>query len=137
MGETGFGAGVFYLYACINRQLLLDNLQGDQELVKKTLAALLEAMCKIAPTGKQNSYASRAYASFALAEKGDQQPRSLALAFVNPVAGPDFVNEAIERLSKQVENMDKVYGPCAFTRCSFNAEQGEGSLKELIQFATE
>lgn len=137
MGETGFGAGVFYLYACINRELLLDNLQGDQALANKTLAALLESMCKIAPTGKQNSYASRAYASFALAEKGKQQPRSLSLAFVNPVGGPDFVSEAIARLNRKVENMDKVYGACADARCSFNAETGEGSLEEMIRFATE
>jgi CRISPR system Cascade subunit CasC len=137
MGESGFGAGVFYLYACINRELLRDNLQGDDGLTRKTLAALLEAMCKIAPTGKQNSYASRAYASYALAEKGDQQPRSLSLAFVDPVAGPDFINQAIGRLNDRMEKLDKVYGDCAAARCAFNAEQGEGSLNDLIRFATE
>jgi len=137
MGESGFGAGVFYLYACINREALLANLQGDRALTSKTLAALLEAMCKVAPTGKQNSYASRAYASYALAEKGDQQPRSLALAFVNPVEGPDLVNEAIARVDQKVDTMDKVYGACADARYALNAEQGTGSLLELIHFATE
>ncbi len=137
MGESGFGAGVFYLYACINRELLLENLQGDQVLTSKTLTALLESMCKVAPTGKQNSYASRAYASYALAEKGDQQPRSLALAFLNPVNGPDFVNEAIAKLDQKAENMDKVYGTCADARYSFNTETGAGTLEGLIRFATE
>ncbi|MBP1148344.1 type I-E CRISPR-associated protein Cas7/Cse4/CasC [Methylocaldum sp. RMAD-M] len=137
MGESGFGAGVFYLYACINRELLRDNLQGDDGLTKKTLAAILEAMCKIAPAGKQNSYASRAYASYALAEKGDQQPRSLSLAFVDPVVGPDFINQAIGRLNDRMEKLDKVYGDCAAARYAFNAEQGEGSLNDLIRFATE
>lgn len=137
MGESGFGAGVFYLYACINRELLRDNLQSDDGLTKKALAALIEAMCKIAPTGKQNSYASRAYASYALAEKGDQQPRSLTLAFVDPVAGPDFINHAIGRLNDRMEKLDKVYGDCAAARYAFNAEQGEGSLNDLIRFATE
>jgi CRISPR system Cascade subunit CasC len=34
----------------------------------------LHAVTKVSPTGMQNSHASRAYASYVLAEKGDQQP---------------------------------------------------------------
>jgi len=135
MGETEFGAGVFYLYVCINRELLLENLQNDVELVNKTLAALLECAATIAPTGKQNSFASRAYASYILAEKGDQQPRSLAVAFLKPVEGPDMLDAAIQRLEEKRDKMDKVYGPCATARKTMNAETGEGSLKELIEFA--
>jgi len=135
MGETEFGAGVFYLYVCINRELLLENLQNDVELANKTLAALLECAATIAPTGKQNSFASRAYASYILAEKGDQQPRSLAVAFLKPVEEPDMLGAAIQRLEEKRDNMDKVYGSCATARKTMNAETGEGSLKGLIEFA--
>ena len=38
----------------------------------------------MAPTGKQATFASRARASYVLAETGDQQPRSLAVAFLEP-----------------------------------------------------
>lgn len=70
MGETEFGAALFYLYLCIDRALLLDNLNGDRDLCDKTLRALTECAATIAPTGKQNSFASRARASFVLVEKG-------------------------------------------------------------------
>jgi CRISPR system Cascade subunit CasC len=137
IGETGFGAGVFYLYVCINRELLIENLQGDAGLANKAIAALMESIAKVSPTGKQNSFASRAYTSYMLAERGDQQPRSLSVAFLKPVNGSDQLNSAIKVLSQQCENFDKVYGRCADHRLSMNAATGEGSLDDLIRFATE
>ena len=136
MGETEFGAAVYYLYVCINRELLLDNLNGNTELTNRGLAALLECATTIAPTGKQNSFASRAYASYILAEKGDRQPRSLAVAFLKPVYGENMLDRAIESLDRKRTNMDAVYGPCAAATLSINAETGEGSLEELIGFVT-
>src|SRR3989344_1283060 len=112
IGEAGFGAGVFYLYLCINRELLLENLGGDTSLTTKTLEALVHAATKISPTGKQNSFASRAYAAYALAEKGDQQPRSLAQAYLKPVTGSDMLDRATNEMKKRYENFDKVYGAC-------------------------
>jgi len=135
IGEAGFGAGVYYLYVCINRDLLDANLGGDTALRNRALAALLEAIAKVSPTGKQASFASRAYASYMLAEKGSQQPRSLSLAFVKPIAGSDMIGEAITTLNDKLERMDRVYGACADSRTSFNAETGEGTLAELIAFA--
>lgn len=135
IGETGFGAGVYYLYVCINRDLLDTNLGGDTTLRDRALAALLEAIAKVAPTGKQASFASRAYASYMLVEKGKQQPRSLSLAFVKPVNGTDMIQDSIEALNDKQQKMDKVYGDCADARKFFNAETGEGSLAELIAFA--
>jgi CRISPR system Cascade subunit CasC len=135
IGEAGFGAGVYYLYVCINRDLLDANLGGDTALRDRALAALIEAIAKVSPTGKQASFASRAYASYMLAEKGSQQPRSLSLAFVKPVTGIDMIGESIRALNEKLAKMDKVYGPCADDRKSFNAETGEGTLADLIAFA--
>jgi CRISPR system Cascade subunit CasC len=137
IGEAGFGAGVFYLYVCINRELLQSNLGGDAELTKQSLHALVNAATKVSPTGKQNSFASRAYAAYVLAEKGDQQPRSLAQAFLKPVTGADMLDRAVKELTKRVANFDSVYGKCAEARESFNVETGEGSLEKLITFIAE
>jgi CRISPR system Cascade subunit CasC len=134
IGETGFGAGVYYLYACINRELLDANLAGDKSLRNRALAALVEAIAKVSPTGKQNSFASRAYASFMLAERGEQQPRSLSLAFVKPVQSIDMIRDSIVALESRLAKMDQVYGPCADARKSFNAETGEGTLADLVTF---
>lgn len=141
LGEAGFGAGVFYLYICIDRDLLQQNLQGDAALTAKTLKALLECAATVAPTGKQNSFASRAHALYCLAEKGPQQPRSLSLAFTRPVYpggegsdGGGVQEGAIAELGRLVKNMDQVYGPRCDGRKSFNVLTGEGSLRELQDF---
>ncbi|MFM9435414.1 CRISPR system Cascade subunit CasC [Janthinobacterium sp. CG_23.3] len=140
IGETGFGAGVFYLYVCINRELLQKNLGGDDALTRKSLDALIHAITKVSPTGKQNSFASRAYAGFVLAEKGDQQPRSLAQAFLRPVTpdakqGENTLTRAIGELSKRRDNFDKVYGACADRKYEINVETGDGNLLGLADFA--
>lgn len=134
IGESGFAAAVFYQYLCIDRDLLKKNLGGDEALTQKALRALAKAAVTIGPNGKQNSYASRAYAHFALAEKGSQQPRSLSLAFVKPVSGGDYASEAVDALERVRVNMDKVYGNCADSRNQFNVLTGEGSLVELLDF---
>ena len=134
IGESGFAAAVFYQYLCIDRDLLKKNLGGDEALTEKALRALVQAALTVGPSGKQNSYASRAYAHYALAEKGPQQPRSLSLAFVKPVSGGDYASEAVEVLERLRDNMDKVYGTCAEGRNQFNVLTGEGSLAELLDF---
>lgn len=140
IGETGFAAGLFYSYICINRDLLIENLNGDEALAKKAIAALTEAALKVAPSGKQNSFGSRAYASYALAEMGDQQPRSLSAAFLKPIeqrSNPDFLTDAIAALNQQCENFDTVYGACADAREAFNVQTAEGSLDTLLAFVSE
>ncbi|GGD08375.1 type I-E CRISPR-associated protein Cas7/Cse4/CasC [Franconibacter daqui] len=134
IGELGFGSALFYTYICIDRDRLLENLNGDEQLLAKTLRALGECTLKISPTGKQNSFASRAYASWALAEKSKEQPRSLAAAFWEPVTGNNQLEEAVRRITTLRDNMNKVYGsektPCA-TLCGV---KGEGSVAQLLDF---
>lgn len=134
IGESSFSAAVFYQYLCIDRDLLKKNLGGDDALTGRALRALGEAAIKVSPGGKQNSFASRAYAHYALAEKGDQQPRSLSLAFVKPVNGSDYPGEAVAALRQLRDNMDKVYDACADSRYELNALTGEGRLSELLDF---
>ncbi len=134
IGETGFAAGLFYSYICINKELLIENLNGNEALAGQVMAALVEVATKVAPQGKQNSFGSRAYASYVLAETGDQQPRSLSVAFLKPIGGQDYQTAAIEQLQRQQKNFDQVYGACADARYAINAMTGEGSLQELLAF---
>ncbi|MBX3644120.1 MAG: type I-E CRISPR-associated protein Cas7/Cse4/CasC [Rubrivivax sp.] len=137
VGEAGFAAAVLYLYLCVDRDRLEQNLGGDATLTTKALAALVESTLTVGPSGKQNSFASRAYVHYALAEKGPQQPRSLSLAFLRPVDGTDYGRESVARLQKLRDNMEKVYGPCAEQRNEFNVLEGSGTKAELIAFASE
>ncbi|OCG08565.1 MULTISPECIES: type I-E CRISPR-associated protein Cas7/Cse4/CasC [Gilliamella] len=137
LGERGFASALFYTYVCISRDLLLENLNGDEALVEKTLKALTESAAKVAPTGMQNSFASRAYTSYLLIEKGSQQPRSLAVAYFNPIRSQDMVNDAISRLEEQRDKFDKVYGQCADSRYVLNSETGEGTLSAALDFVAQ
>ncbi|OKP00267.1 type I-E CRISPR-associated protein Cas7/Cse4/CasC [Xenorhabdus eapokensis] len=137
IGETGFAAALFYSYICINKSLLIENLSGNEALANKAIAALTEAAIKIAPSGKQNSFGSRAYASYVLAEKGEYQPRSLSVAFLKPIDSEDQATDAINALENQRKNFDNVYGACADTLYEINAVTGEGRFTELLQFVTE
>jgi CRISPR system Cascade subunit CasC len=137
IGETGFAAALFYSYICINKTLLVENLDRNEGLANKAIAALTEAAIKVSPTGKQNSFASRAYASYVLAEKGEQQPRSLSVAFLKPVTDSDQAGAAVKALNSQAEMFDKVYGACADSRYAINAITGEGSFNELQAFLAE
>lgn len=137
MGVFEFGAGLFYIYVCVDRELLRENLDGDGKLAADALDALCRAACTVSPTGKQNSFASRAYASFCLAEKGDAQPRSLSAAFLNGLDTPgDVLGRAVKELRATKEKFDTVYvqgGEDAF----FDAGEGEGSLDAVCAFIRE
>jgi CRISPR system Cascade subunit CasC len=146
IGETRFAAGLFYSYVCINRELLIRNLINDfsenvdindvkyadeRELANKAIRALTEAAVKVAPEGKQNSFASRAYASYVLSEKGDQQPRSLSVAYLKPInhrENDDFIHASIDALINQKNCFDGVYGKCGKSHIPYN--QGESFCKE-------
>jgi CRISPR system Cascade subunit CasC len=135
--ERSYGAGLFYLYLCIDRELLRKNLGDDAVLANQALAALVEAVATVAPTGMQNSFGSRAFAYHLLAEKGAQQPRSLVQAFYKPVrpwGEHSMLDLAAQALHQRLANFDKVYGECADDRCHFDVEKGEGSLAEVIAF---
>ena len=136
VGVQEFGAGVFYLYICVDRGLLLRNLGDDAQSVRDaSLAALVEAAATVAPGGKQTSFASRARALYALAEKGSGQPRSLAAAFLKPVGGADQGERSIAELEEFRDRLDAAYGPCADDRRTMNVAKGEGTLQDLITFA--
>lgn len=143
IGVQEFGAGLFYLYACIDCDLLTKNLSGDKGIARDAIAALVECAATVAPRGKQASFASRARASYCLIERGSQQPRSLAAAFIKPVsrdeANGDLAVASIKRIAKFREQLDQVYGACADKTASFeiSTENTDGSLVEVVRFATE
>jgi CRISPR system Cascade subunit CasC len=140
LGEREFSAGLYYVYICINADLLRENLTvaGDanvaQELSRRAMRGLTEAALTIAPRGMQNSFASRARASYALAEIGSAQPRSLSVAFLKAIKGEDFLQQAITALTTIQTNMDTVYGSCADKRYTLDTTKPEGSLQDILTF---
>lgn len=145
IGVQEYGAGLFYLYACVDCDLLRRNLGGNAGLARDAIVALVESAATVSPRGKQASYASRARASFVLAEQGTQQPRTLAAAFLKPVAerepgaAGDLALASVNRLLQFRDNLDVVYGPCAASTAQLCAlpDRAEGSLGAVLAFAAE
>lgn len=142
IGVQEYGSGVFYLYACVNVDLLVRNLDGNQDLARDALAALVECAATVAPRGKQASFASRARAFLVLAEKGSQQPRTLAAAFLKPVdpkrGDVDLLAESIKLLEGLRAGLDAAYGPCSDASVKFVVTPGgaDGTLAQVIEFVT-
>ena len=134
VGEAGFGSGVFYIYACVNTDLLVQNLAGDRELAARAAGALAEALATATPSGKRNSFAHQTRAGYIRAEKGGAQPRSLAGAFFKPVEGEDLLASSITALEKMAESLDAAYGACCDESEIMNVTAGRGTLKAIRDF---
>ena len=136
VGEAGFGAGVYYLYVCVNRDLLEKNLDGDRTLAARGIEALVRALATASPTGKRNSFANHVRAEFLLAEKGDAQPRNLASAFTTPVATRDLLETSIKRLLEKRAAFAAAYGQdWKEERLMHVGAAGSATLAEVAAFA--
>ena len=133
IGDAGFGSGVYYLYACIDADLLVENLEGNRALAARTAEVLAEALAVSTPSGKRNSFAHQTRAGFIRAEAGSQQPRSLAGAFFKPVEGT-LMSGSVLALEGMAAKMDNAYGACADAKELMDVDQGIGSLAEIKQF---
>lgn len=86
IGESDFNSAVFYKYFSCNVDALAENLGGDRAAALAALAVVLDAACRVTPSGKQNSFASHSLADVALLVLRDEHvPCSLANAFERPV----------------------------------------------------
>jgi CRISPR system Cascade subunit CasC len=143
IGVQEYGTGVFYIYICVDTALLVENLGGDRAVAADAVAALIESAATVAPRGKQASFAARARASYILAERGSQQPRTLAAAFLQPTTlgnergTQDLSVASIARLRDLRTRMDDAYGPNADATVEMDvtaAGSASGTLAEVVAF---
>ena len=138
LGETGFGSGVFYIYACINTALLVKNLAGDTKLAANAAESLVEALARSTPSGKRNAFGHQTVASYIRAEMGNQQPRSLAGAFLRPVTcdetDDDLLIASITALTDTANRINTSYGDCADTVAIMDVMGKSGTLAEIRAF---
>lgn len=133
LADTSFGAGLFYIYICINRDLIIENLGGDRDLADKTISALVRTVSTVSPRGKQNSFASRAYVSYLLMERGSQQPRSLSVAFLKPLDhSGDLLEDAIMALKDTRDRLDTAYGQCYGDCAELDTYHGIGNMDSVL-----
>ena len=110
LGTVEFNSACFYRYANIDCDALLKNLQGDEDLTRKTIKAFLSASRSAIPTGKQNSSAAHNEPSFVFAVVRKSGLQSLANAFVKPArpSREDGVDKSL--ICNSIEAADKFWG---------------------------
>lgn len=131
MGSNAFGSGLYYGYVNIDMALLVRNLGGDVAKASALVTALVEAIATVAPTGKQNTFAARSYATFMLVETGNAQPRALADAFLTAVKGDNLAPTAVARLLAELDGINQAFPKQAFSAVTMDRTTGTGSLEEL------
>lgn len=135
LGEHGFGSGVYYLYACVNVDLLVENLAGDRALAARGLRALVRAIATATPAGKQNSHAHRPRAGYVRAELGSNAPRDLTGAFFAAIKGENLLHDSARALEKTAADIDRAYGPAADAVEVMDVPAGQGTLAAIEDFA--
>lgn len=114
MGITGFNAATFYRYARIDFNQLVENLDGDMALAKKTVEGFLRAAAHAVPTGKQNSFAAQNPPSVMMSVvRKDGLSWSMANAFEKPVyptAGKSLLEASAENLDAYWSELVNYFG---------------------------
>ncbi len=85
MGTVEFNSACFYRYASVHLPELVRNLQGDEDLARRSLEAFIRASIEAVPTGKQNTFAAHNPPDLILAVVRKRGQWSLANAFIRPV----------------------------------------------------
>ncbi len=112
IGELEFNSAVFYKYFSCNLPLLVRNMNEAKEEAVEALASVLDAACRVTPSGKQNTFASHSLAdTVLLIRRTERVPVSLANAFEKPVDGENgHLNESRSRLVEHYGNLKNSYG---------------------------
>lgn len=137
MGFTGFDSACFYRYARIDWNQLLQNLNGDADLARRTVEGFLRAAVAAVPSGKQNSFAANNPPSLLLAVvRQDGMGWSLANAFERPVRprrDAGLVAPSVEALDTYWGRLCQVYGTDTLVRTAalaLDADMALAALKE-------
>lgn len=128
IGDVEYNSACYYKYFNVHVDGLVENLTGeafkreatDEDRIQarataaKAVRALIEAACRVTPSGKQNSFAAHQPPSLVWIEVRDQNlPVSYANAFCKPVdpkSKAGLEAESAAKLKEEAESLAKMYG---------------------------
>ncbi|MBW8848032.1 MAG: type I-E CRISPR-associated protein Cas7/Cse4/CasC, partial [Burkholderiales bacterium] len=105
-------SGLYYVYLCVDIELLVSNLGGDTAQAAAVLGRLVNLVARVSPGAKKGSTAPYAHAEFLLLETGDDQPRTLANAYRDavPLQGGQLFARSMGALQNHLAKFDAAYG---------------------------
>jgi CRISPR system Cascade subunit CasC len=141
MGFTGFDSACFYRYARIDWDQLLENLNGDASLARRSVEGFLRAAVAAVPSGKQNSFAANNPPNLLLAVvRRDGMGWSLANAFERPVRARSeegLVAPSVAALDTYWDRLCQVYGTDTLLRTAALALDANLPLQSLQEAQVE
>jgi CRISPR system Cascade subunit CasC len=145
IGDVEFNSATYYKYFAIDFSALTENLGGDAETARRSVAAFIRAAALATPTGKQNTFAAHNPPDAVLVEvSASHVPVNYANAFVEPVraaGGKDVVAASVQRLSDYSADLNRAYDlareRAALTTRGMSVEGAEPAetLNALAQWA--
>lgn len=112
IGQVEFNSATFYRYAALDVCKLLNNLQEDKDLTASAIEALIQAMVRAIPTGKQNSFAAHNLPEF-IGVSLRKSPLNLANAFERPIQprhDKSLTEQSVAALADYERKLAPVYG---------------------------
>lgn len=119
IGNAELTSGLFYGYVVVDVAQLVSNLEGcasrdwakaDRGLAADVVGKLVQLVARVSPGAKLGSTAPHSFAHLTMVEAGLSQPRTLANAFLKPIAAqPDLLANTYFALARHVQDVDAVY----------------------------
>jgi CRISPR system Cascade subunit CasC len=110
--------GLYYGYVVVDLPLLVSNLEGcgrkawldaDRSIAARTVHHLIHLIAKVTPGAEKGSTAPYDWASLILVEAGEEQPRTLANAFLDPIRAAPYEAGAGQALTGHLAAIDRMY----------------------------
>ena len=113
LGLVAFNSATYYRCARIDWEQLVTNLNGDVELARSTVIAIMHAFALVVPTGMKNSFVNQHTPDFLLAvARPNNDGQSLVNAFEQPVRarqGSGYAETSVKVLAKYWEQIEQAF----------------------------
>ena len=113
LGLVAFNSATYYRCARIDWEQLVSNLNGDVELARNTIIAIMRAFALVVPTGMKNSFVNQHAPDFLLAAtRPNNDGQSLVNAFEQPVRarqGSGYAESSVKALAAYWEQVEQAF----------------------------
>lgn len=139
VGDVEFNSNCYYHYFAIDVDQLRTNLtdvDGAEELISKSIPLLVRTFAYVAPSGKQNSFATYPTPSVMCVEiKKDKIPVSYTNAFIEPARNRgklSLIEESTEKLVREINRIDQKFDLEITKRLWFDAYNQEAPQNSIV-----
>ncbi len=118
---------ILYRYANVNLSETSELIRMDKTNAARIARNFTEAFLLSMPTGSMNAYANATLPEYIMITLRDDMPVSFAPAFIKPVFGKDYEEEAEQKLTEYADKISSRYGAPAIV-----LSLKEHSLREIL-----